>query len=127
MVWFGQLQVEKRPIFRDVSHSNKLLLYFLLGHLSLNDGDPVGRCLIGGHILEEGRDPLRLIYCFDLKWRKDDVFVSDGLAVDPRVAVVELEHIKASFCSHDAALELAALLLALDEQVLQWFVSVYLT
>ena len=74
--------------------------------------------------MEEGRDPLGLICSFDLKWREDDVFIADGLAVYPRVAVVELEHIKSSFCSHYAAFEFAALLLALDQEIFHWLFSV---
>lgn len=115
MVWLDQLQIEKWPIFCDIPRSNKLLLYFLLGHLSLDACDLVWGGLVGWHILEERRDPLGLICSFDLEWREDDVFVADGLAVDPRVAVVELEHVNASFCSHYAALELSTLLLAFDQ------------
>ena len=127
MVRLGQLQIEERAIFCDVSHTNKLLLHFLLSCLPLDAGDPIGCSFVGGYVLEERRDPLGLVDCLDLQWREDDVFVADGLAVDPGVAVVELEHVNASLGCHYAALELSRFLLTLDQQVFNGLLGIDLS
>lgn len=85
--------------------------------LVLNDQDILIRCdLIEINIAVELIDPFVCIGDLQLKWREDFILIVDLLAVEPGVAVVELEHVQSSLYGIYGVLQLSNCLLMGEEE-----------
>lgn len=122
MVLTNDLQVKEGTVFGNITSATELFPLLLLLRFALHDlldeVNTLRHDLIGRHVIEVGRNPFGRLHGFYLERTQDDVLVTDCLAIDPRVAVIEFENVESPSRSHDAACELARFLHLLDQQSL---------